>query len=255
MDDSFKVTFGIDIKDLRLLYYELAKFYGEKNGAKPLSGLEDSLVGNPEDTFSVDGKYYTPSLLSYYCQYAYCCKYADFNSVDTIMEIGCGAGRQTEVIKKFHPDICFYVFDIPPPLYVCERYLSTLFPDSVVSYRQTRTMTSVPKQSRGKIFIFGNWKLSELTNLDYDLFWNSASFQELEPSVVLNYLKYVNEQTNKYVFLCGLLKGSEHRVHDKTTFEHYKRGLEDFLLQDLSKATLPLYTSHDPYYFSFWRRK
>jgi putative sugar O-methyltransferase len=56
------------------------------------------------------------------------------------------------------------------------------------------------------IFVFGNWKLPELKDFSYDLFWNSASFQEMEPDVVLNYLSYVNRQTKKYVFLNEMMK-------------------------------------------------
>lgn len=250
-----KFITGIDIKNLRLLYFELAKLYGEKNGAKPINDLQDSLVGNPEDVFSVSGKHYTPSFLSYYCQYAYCSKYVDFNSIDTVMEIGSGAGRQIEVTKKLHPDLCFYVFDVPPQLYVCEQYLSALFPESVVSYRETRTLKRMPEKKKGRIYIFGNWKIADLENLNYDLFWNSASFQELESAVALNYLKYVNKQTNRHVFLCELMKGSEHEVYDKTTLEHYKRGLKDFQLRDISKAVLSLYTSREPYYYSFWNKQ
>lgn len=253
---------GVDLKDLRLLYYELAKLYGEKKGAKSIRELEASLVGNPEDVFFVDGRLYTRSLFSYYCQYAYCCKYVDFDSVDSIMEIGSGSGKQIEVIKRLHPNICFYVFEISPQLYVCEQYLSALFPDSVISYRQTRKMKIVPKQHEGKIFIFGDWKLPELADLNYTLFWNSASFQEMEPDVVLNYLKYVNRQAKKHVFLAELMEGKnlankkgEHGVLEKTTLEHYKKGLSNFQLRDLSRAILPLYASREPYIFSFWSRK
>jgi hypothetical protein len=122
-------------------------------------------------------------------------------------------------------------------------------------------MKSIPKQRDGKIFIFGNWKLPELAFLKYDLFWNSASFQEMEPDVVLNYLKYVNQQTNKYVFLCEAMGGKElataegtHGVLEQTTLEHYKKGLIDFQLQDLSRAIhLPIMRS--TYSFSFWSRK
>ena len=72
-----KTTSGVDLKDSRLLHYELAKVYGEKNGAKSIRELEASTVGNPEDVFSIGGHLYTLLFLSYYCQYAYCCKYID----------------------------------------------------------------------------------------------------------------------------------------------------------------------------------
>lgn len=248
--------------DINISSYELAKSYGEKNGAKSIDEFEASYIGNPENAFHVNGKMYTISLLGYYVQYAYCCKYMNFDLIDTMTEIGSGAGKQIEVIKKLHPHLCFYVFDIPPSLYVCEQYLSALFPDSVISYRQTRTLKRVPENSKGKIFIFGNWKIPELTNFKYDLFWNSFSFAEMEPDVVLNYLKYVNQQATKYVYLHNRMKGMNLRIAnslggviEKTLFEHYRRGLEDFELQDLSKAVHLPVTLLRTFKFCFWRKK
>jgi len=255
------IVSGVTLQDVRLLCYEFAKCYGEKNGAKSIRDFEASLIGNPEDVFFIEGKAYTTSALYCYVQYAYCCRYIDFDSIDTMMEIGSGSGKQIEVIKKLHPHICFFVFDIPPTLYVCEQYLSTIFSDSVVSYRQTRKMRSVPKQHEGKIFIFGNWKLPELVNLKYDLFWNSASFQEMEPEVVLNYLKFVNQQTNKFVFLHEKMEGQVkaakkgwHGVLKQVTLEHYKKGLKDFQLLNLTRA-IHLPRIDTSYSFSFWERR
>jgi len=251
---------GVGLQEIRLLYYEIAKGYGERSRTKSISELEASTVGNPEDVFSIDGKLYTTSILNYYIQYAYCNQFMDSNKISTIMEIGSGSGKQIEVIKKLHPEICFYIFDIPPQLYVCEQYLSAIFPESVVSYTETRKMQSIPENSRGKIFIFGNWKLPEIKGLNYDLFINSASFQEMEPEVVLNYLTYVNRQTNKYIFLHELMEG-KNQVYSKgslgvfnpTTIDHYKQGLKRFYLVDLSKS-IDLTQITSPYKFTFWKK-
>ena len=242
--------------------YEFAKCYGELNGAKSLECFEGSLFGNPENFFHINQKLYTISLLDYYVRYAYCCKFFDFDSINSILEIGSGSGKQIEVIKKLHPKITFYVLDIPPQLYVCEQYLSSIFPDSVVSYRKTRDMKKIPDESEGKIFIIGNWKISEIENLTYELFWNTVSFQEMEPDVVLNYLKFVNQQSTKFVFLNEMLEGKEiasgkgkYGVFKQTNLEHYKKGLKSFELVDTSKVIrLPKLTSGPNSRFMFWKK-
>jgi putative sugar O-methyltransferase len=227
---------GVELDDVRRLCYDFANLCGAKCGAKPLAKFSASTVGNPQDIYEIKGQLHTTSLLYYYLQYAYCCQFINFNSIKSVMEIGSGSGKQVEVIKKLNPHLTFYVFDIAPQLYVCEQYLSALFPDSVVSYRQTRKMATAPSQNEEKIFVFGNWKLPELSNLSYDLFWNSASFQEMEPKVVLNYLKFVNEQT-QFAFLHEAMNGKEvafrkgeHGVLRQTRLEHYKEGLSSFEL-------------------------
>lgn len=251
----------IGFKSTALMAFEYAKRYGQSVGAKPILDIEDLTVGNPEAIFNVQDKTYTLGLLRYYLQYAYCCRFINFDSINSVMEIGGGAGRQVEVIKRLHPHLSFYVFDMPPQLYVCEQYLSAIFPGDVISYRQTRQMSNIPAEREGKVFVFGNWTIPNLSNLNCDLFWNSASFQEMEPDVALNYLKYVSSCTNKYVFLYELMEGQEkatrpgeHGVIEQVVFKHYERALDNFKLDDLSNDIIhPLIKSS--YSFSFWSRR
>jgi len=250
---------GVSILDTNILCYFLAKNFGEKNGAKPIENLNASAFGNPENTFFVNKKMYTISILEFYMQYAYCCKFMNFDSINSVMEIGSGFGKQAEVIKKLHPHLNFFLFDLPTSLYVCEQYLSSVFPDSVVSYRETRKMKRLPENQEGKIFIFGNWKISEIVNLKCDLFWNSASFQEMEPEVVLNYLKFTNAQTEKFVFLQERMRGDplakekgKTGVLKKTTIDHYKKGLNNFRMLNMTKSLWLPRITESTYSYSFW---
>jgi putative sugar O-methyltransferase len=248
------------------LCYEFAKCYGEKSGARSLDQLSASTVGNPEDVFTANGNTYTTSVLQYYILYAYCCQYMKFDSIRTIMELGCGSGKQIEVMRTLHPHLCFYLFDIPPQLYVCEQYLSAVFPGSVVSYRETREMAELTEPREGKIYLFGTWKLPDLERAHWDLFWNSASFQEMEPDLVLNYLSFVNRLTREYVFLQENMRGMKqaHRkgefgVLQATTLEHYNQGLPAFETVDMSDSVdlwqMRGLHAAPPYTRSFWRRR
>ena len=162
IDSITSLNSGVSNDDLNFLCFQLAKFYGESCGAKSINDFDCSNVGNPENVFYVKGKMYTFWSLSFYVQYAYCCKYMNFNSIYTIMELGSGAGKQTEVLKKLYPNMTFYLFDIPPQLYVCEKYLSKVFPDDVITYEETRNLKKIPEDHKGKIFIFGSWKIADL---------------------------------------------------------------------------------------------
>lgn len=248
-----------NIEDLKQLSYEYVRILGEKVGAKSIDEFEASLAGNPEDIIKIDKKIYTMSILYYYLRYVYCCKYLDFNNIEIMVELGCGVGKQIEVIKKLHPHISFLLFDIPPQLYVSEQYLNVVFHDSVVSYKDTRNMDSIPDIRKGKIFIFGNWKFPILEKVKIDLFWNAASFQEMEPEVVSNYLKYINKRANT-VFLQEQMSGKElakkkgkHGVLKQTKLEDYKNLLTNFQLVDISPVLMPIGKmtgSSD----SFWKR-
>ncbi len=252
--------YNIKIEDLKRLSYEFVRMQGEKVKAKSIDEFEASLVGNPEDIIKIGDKVYTMSILNYYLQYVYCCNYIDFDNIEIMVELGSGSGKQIEIIKKLHPDICFLLFDIPPQLYVCEQYLKAVFPNSVVSYKDTRNMDSIPKIQKGKIFIFGNWKFPIIEKVKIDLFWNAASFQEMEPDVVANYLNYINKQADA-VFLQEVMAGKEvarkkwnHGVLKQTKLEDYKNGLINFRLFDMSPCLSPVGNLNSWYSNSFWKR-
>jgi len=252
--------YGLSPTDFKLFLYQFAKYYGQAVGARPISDFSISSIGNPDGVFTVDGNRFTLGTVQYYLPYAYCCKFCDFDAIESVMEIGSGGGKQIEMLKKLHPHLTFYVFDIPPQLYICEQYLSALFPDSVVSYNKTREFRNIPEEREGKIFILGTWKLPQLENFNYDLFWNFTSFQEMEPPVVLNFLNFVNRQVKKFVFLSEHMEGmpiakkkGEYGVLEKVTLEHYKKGLKDFEILDMSHA--PDMTGYEPdSRQSFWKR-
>jgi len=248
------------LKEYQELLFEFAVREGQLSNARPITEINPSLIGNPEHIIVRDGNSYTESLIKFYLQYCYVCRHLNFNDVNILIELGSGSGTQIEVIKKLHPDICILLFDIPPQLYVCEKYLSAVFPDSVVSYRDTRNLNDLPACENGKIFIFGTESFPIIENLPVDLFWNSASFQEMEPDVVENYLHYVNN-SSKSVYLKETMKGKEIAVSKggrgvlaPTTIDDYRRGLTNFDLCDLSSITWPL-GKRNIYSDSFWLRK
>jgi len=262
LNKTFPVVnpYGISGVGLKRLAYDFARLKGQNATAKSLDDFQASLIGNPEDIIEADGKVYTMSMLFFYLKYVYCAAYMNFDHVKVMVELGCGSGKQIEIIKKLHPDICFLLFDIPPQLYVCEQYLSSVFPGSVVSYKDTRDMVTFPEIQKGKIFMMGNWKFPIIEDGQIDLFWNAASFQEMEPSIVANYLTYVNKRAN-FVFLEQAMNGKEKAgkegklgVLKQTTLKDYKTGLTDFDLVNLSPAISPLGNSL-VYSDSFWKRK
>jgi putative sugar O-methyltransferase len=258
--------YGMREQQIRELALEIASCKAQQAGAKPLQEFDASLAGNPEGVFQIDGHNYTMSMLYYYLRYVYCCKYVDFETVRVFVELGSGSGKQLELLRKLYPHITFLVFDIPPQLYVCEQYLKAVFPDWVVSYRETReleTIEALGDVTPGALCILPTWKFLLLSDLPVDLFWNAASFQEMEPHAVANYLQVVNAQA-EWVFLQELFSGKpqasapgEPGVIKPVTLEDYQAGLSEFEMVDMSPSWGPLgvVTEEGVYCDSVWRRK
>lgn len=72
---TFTLPYDMNIEDLKITAYNNTYLLGERFNAQPLDKLKISLAGNPEDVFSINGKVYTISMLDYYLQYAYCCRF------------------------------------------------------------------------------------------------------------------------------------------------------------------------------------
>jgi len=242
--------------------YEFCKNVGIKLGAKPIESFTCSDIGNPEDRIEVEGRLYTNKMLYYYQRYAYAQQYIDFDNIQVLAELGSGSGKSVEILKKLYPHLTFVLFDISPQLYVCEQWLKEVFPGQVISYRDCKTMTSLDNLEKGKIYIFGAWHFPLLKNYKLDLFWNCASFQEMEPDVVANYLSFVNDSA-KDVFLLEKMNGKETAeeagtkgVLNPVTIEDYKKGLSNFKIKSIQQA---LHPDGNPmwngYEESFWIRK
>jgi putative sugar O-methyltransferase len=245
----------------RLMYYHAERF-GFGSSALPLSEVEISLRGNPEDTFEMNGRQLTPRCFTYYMRYGYVGRYLDWGTVNIIAELGPGGGTQTEIIAKLHPGITILLFDIPPQLYVCEAYLKAVFGERVVSYRQNRDIRQGFQPETGKIYIFGNWQLEVLKGLPLDLFWSAACLSATEPEVADNYLGIVNSSPVRMVYLMENFDGMFNAaaagkigVLEKTTMKSYLDGLAEFELIDKSPQAFGDSTFRDNYDNSFWRRK
>jgi len=254
------LPYGLDQSGLEELAYQFACVQGKLYQAKSLRDFSASLIGNPQDVIRVKENVYTMTMLNYYLRYVYCSRFVGFEKIKLIAELGCGAGKQTEVLKKLYPRMTHLLFDIPPQLYVCEQYLKAVFPDDVISYEETRGIEKLDDLREGKIYIFGNWKFPVLRNVRVDLFWNASSFQEMEPDVVENYLKFVNTSSEN-VYLQEMMQGKEvarkngrHGVLVSTTMKHYRKGLSRFDLVDQSPSQLALGIMPG-YSDSFWRLK
>jgi putative sugar O-methyltransferase len=148
-----------------------------------------------------------------------CALLADFaknvslNKIDTILELGAGLGRNIEVLAHLLPNATLFVVDIPPQLYVTNQYLSKVFGDRVIPYRKAialkpKTGQGLPVEVKGKIVILPSWQMPAWSDIKINLFWNSASFQEMEPDVVTNYLGLVKKMSPEWIYINALPGGN-----------------------------------------------
>lgn len=243
---------GHDIATPEEMYHAAASCFLGK-GAKAITELEASRVGNPEG-FEINGKFYTLSWLNFFCRYAYVSKFIEFKD-QVIVEVGPGSGKQAEMLKKAHPELTIVLFDLPTQLYVCNQYLRKVFEgtDMVADYSVCRNYTSFKDIQKGKINILPNWKFPIVAGKRFDLLWNSASFQEMDEATAKHYLNLASSASA--MFLMHNIKYRAKRSLPGERGVISPNVLKNHFEKDRTGARLAYTPQKWNYFDSFWMRK
>ncbi len=223
--------------------------------------IEVSRFGNPQDLFEIDGKAYTMPFLNNYIRACFANQHVQFGGTESVVELGTGSGYQVEVLKKLYPNLTVLCFDLPAQLYLCETYLrEALDSADIVSSEETRHWNDLANLQAGKVHFFGNWQFPLLRDTQTDVFWNAASFGEMEPDVVQNYLDHIADQA-RWIYLLQAREGKETsgktHVAAATALQDYNRMLAGHELieeRDAWHAHRKLSASGG-YFEGVWRRR
>jgi putative sugar O-methyltransferase len=234
------LPYSLRLQDIREMAYHNCLIQGESANIKSISEIETSSFGNPADLFEIKGKKYTMQFLNFYIRLCFAQKQLRLTGTETVVELGSGSGFQVEVLKKVFPDLTIICFDLPYSLFLCEQYLmQSLEENALVKSSETINWTDLKSIEQGKVHLIGNWKFPLLHNTEFDVFWNAASFGEMEPEIVRNYLSYILGSCN-YIYLLQARKGKESTntsgVKNPISFDDYNSMLNDYQLISESDA-------------------
>ncbi len=177
-----------------------------------LSKFSESKIGNPIEQFSFDERLYSRSALNYLLGLTYLKKIAPNFSPAKVLEIGGGFGTLGEIIgKTFGTKFKYIDLDLPPIFLIAESYIKNCFNNQYSFFNHLENNTGVVEIDKLPSFTFlPNWRLEDLEG-EIDLFVNFISFQEMEPDIVINYVKSITEMHPKYILLRNLREGKQKR--------------------------------------------
>jgi len=217
-----------------------------------LLGVSQSDFGAPSEFFQFHGKVFGAAFLRYLKCLVFLKKHTPSHRIRRVLEIGGGYGVLGEILLKSPSRPYFYVnVDIPPVAYVATEYLRGVFgKEAVADYLVTRdleTIDPVALQQQGyRAVVLCPWQLERLQG-PFELFVNSASFQEMEPEVVANYASHVTRLVNGYLLLKNSRHGKQLAEHEgaigvekPTTHAHYLDFFSEFELVARDVATFGL---------------
>lgn len=208
MNLGFRLTESPELVTRYFYAHVKAKF--EKNGVD-MSRCPTTDYGNPEDLIQINDTIWSLAHLQICSMFIDAFQDIGFKTDMVFCEIGPGLGRNAEVLGKLYENATLLLFDIPPQLYVANQYLSSVFGERVIGYDQAVRIDAAHSNARsvkGKIIILPSWKIPAWADTEIEIFWNSASFQEMEPNVVRNYLSLVSAMGPRFIYLNELPGGN-----------------------------------------------
>ena len=189
---------------VRYGYWQTKRAFSEKG--IDIGPCQTDRIGNPADVYEIDGSLWSLAQLRDCTTYLGFVGEALIPNDAIICELGPGLGRTAGIMASYYPEQTIILFDIPPQLYVLNQYLKKRFGNRVLPYEEAITIavdgqTSIPEEFRTKIIVLPTASMPQWSNIKIDLFWNSASFQEMETEAVENYLSLVRKMQPEVIFI------------------------------------------------------
>jgi putative sugar O-methyltransferase len=107
----------------------------------------------------------------------------------TVLELGAGYGRDAYVMLKLRPNVKYVIVDIPPALWVAERYLSEVFPETnMFRARSFEHFDQIADDfARADIVFLLSTQLSLLPPGSIDVALNISSLHEMRKEQIAYY--------------------------------------------------------------------
>jgi putative sugar O-methyltransferase len=181
-----------------LLLWEYAKGI---DGMRYFENLNEPEEGNPIIVLS-GGQKVSQDLSNSLIEYCSISESVDFEHVDRVLDIGGGYGRNAYVILKLNPHIKVTLVDIPPALYIAQRYLSSIFKEQrVFKARNFSRYDEVKEELEDASIVFlMPYQLSFMPEKRFDLCINISSFGEMNIEQIKWYFKQLGRVTGKYFY-------------------------------------------------------
>ena len=170
---------------------------------KLLEKIQDSKIGNPNG-FIKNGRFYTTQFLNEVLQILFIEKHTKLQDIDSVVEIGSGMGLTATTFLQVNPKIKYFLIDIPPALYIAQKYLIANN-YKVLTYEELKRMENKDLKNINlknyNAVCLAPWMMNSIKNLNFDMFINIASFQEMGPEIVQNYINTLSPKINKIIYL------------------------------------------------------
>ena len=167
-----------------------------------------------------------------------------------VAEVGAGSGRLAQVYLSSQPGI-YFIFDIPPALYVSQSYLSNVFPDkNIFRFRRFQSFETVQSEIEAADLVFCTANQIKLFPSRYfDAIVTISTLPEMRPDQVAFYLTRFQILSRGAIYI-------KQWVRWKNEADGTDISREDYNLGDDWRLTVDTIDTVNPLFFNrVWRRK
>ncbi len=172
-------------------------------GAPFLKKLEEPLIGNPP-CLTYNGRRISQDIFNSLLEYLPIAEHCAIEKFSTIMEIGAGSGRTAFCFLTLHPHVKYVIVDLPPALFISQKYLSAVFPDrKVMGFRPFTNFEEIANEYREAdiVFLMPD-QLKKLPNKSGDLFLAIDCLHEMKPEEIAHYFHEAERLCSYCYFKC-----------------------------------------------------
>jgi putative sugar O-methyltransferase len=176
-DPSSNLSDQLHYRYIVLLLWNYAR---QLDREKYLDRLKEPIEGNPM-LVPAGGQNASQDLANSLIEYYSIREGVAFERCKRVLEIGGGYGRNAYVIMELHPGIQYTMVDIPPALYVAQRYLSSVFGRRrVFPVREFAAYEEIQDElEQSSIVFLLPHQLAKMPDRRFDLTLNISSFGEM----------------------------------------------------------------------------
>jgi len=112
----------------------------------------------------------------------------------SILELGAGYGRVAYVVLRANPGVRYTIVDVPPALYLSQRYLTEVLPERrVFRFRRFADQAAVADEMAAADLVFLEpQQLELLPDRSFDLGITISTLHEMRPEQIAQYLRQLD---------------------------------------------------------------
>lgn len=189
-------------KDFNLITLLLWQYVKNQGLEKKLAQLSEPLEGSPP-AINFEGHLISQDIANSLLELDTIRRHTEPDSIRTVLEIGAGYGKSAFVwlylggIKKY------IIVDIPPALYISQRYLGSQFPEKkVFKYRDFKSFDEIELEyNQADLIFLMPWQFEMLPAQCVDLIFAINSLNEMNIDIIKRYFKIFANLGKKYLYM------------------------------------------------------